>query len=177
MNRRVAPLVVLLCAVIAGAIGLQIGRLRGRVPAGLGWGFFLGPLGWLIVLTGPDLRPKCPECGGVVEPGRRRCMNCGAERDLQDTVPIRAPVEPPRSSDGLFDIEFERELGGFRPVVVFNCLACGKRTRTPVPSERRQSHRLSCDCGFTLTVSNEELIGATLEAGTELGERGFDDEC
>lgn len=66
-------------ALLSGAIGAAIGSQRGRPGAGVFWSLFLGPLGWLIVLLGPDKRPKCPECRGVIEEGARRCPHCRAD--------------------------------------------------------------------------------------------------
>ena len=65
--------------VIFGAIGAAIGGHKGRQEAGFLWGALLGPLGWLVIAVGPDLRPKCDKCGGVVVAGASRCKNCGAE--------------------------------------------------------------------------------------------------
>ncbi len=50
-------------------VGAVIGKSRGRLGSGVFWSFLLGPIGWLIVALMSDLRPKCPECGGVVVPG------------------------------------------------------------------------------------------------------------
>lgn len=55
--------------VIAGLIGAAIGQARGRTNAGFWWGFFLGPIGWLIVLLGPNPKKEKEE----------------AERRAQDT--------------------------------------------------------------------------------------------
>lgn len=72
-------LAILLAAAVAGLIGMVIGNARGRPGAGAFWSVFLGPIGWLIVLLGPDERLKCPECAGVIESGVRRCRHCGAD--------------------------------------------------------------------------------------------------
>lgn len=63
---------------IFGLLGVLIGRVKNRRLAGFVFGLLLGPLGWLIVLVGPNLYPKCPECGGVVVPNARKCKNCGS---------------------------------------------------------------------------------------------------
>lgn len=65
-----------------GLIGLLVGWLagerRGDRYTGAALGVLLGPIGWLITLCGDDKREKCPECGGVLAPGARRCMHCGS---------------------------------------------------------------------------------------------------
>jgi hypothetical protein len=77
-----------------GLIGAVIGQARGRHFAGFWWGFFLGPIGWLIILLGTDARPKCPECLGVIIAGATRCKNCGAELIKRTPVPTIRPLTP-----------------------------------------------------------------------------------
>jgi hypothetical protein len=74
----------MICAVNA-LIGAAIGNSKGRVAAGAAWGIILGPIGWLIIALAPDVRPKCPECGGVIVEGARRCKNCGVILPPSDT--------------------------------------------------------------------------------------------
>ncbi|HUP21317.1 MAG TPA: hypothetical protein VNB06_00075 [Thermoanaerobaculia bacterium] len=62
-----------------GIVGFAIGKRKHRPEAGFWWGLFLGPIGWLIVGLGPNMGPRCDECGGLVVPGSRRCRHCGAE--------------------------------------------------------------------------------------------------
>jgi len=82
--------------IFSALIGILIGNLRGRPGDGALYSLILGPIGWLIILVGPDYRPKCPECRGVIEEGARRCKNCGADL-MQNQVPrpvvkIHSPV-------------------------------------------------------------------------------------
>jgi hypothetical protein len=52
------PTYVLIWAVFS-VVGALIGSPKKRVGAGAFWGFLLGPIGWLIVLLGPDYsKPK-----------------------------------------------------------------------------------------------------------------------
>jgi hypothetical protein len=59
-------------------IGIIIGKAKGRPGSGFVWSLLLGPIGWLIVLLMKDLREKCPQCGGVIVPGAKKCKNCGS---------------------------------------------------------------------------------------------------
>lgn len=47
---------LLFSAIICGLIGYAIGNARGRPGAGFFWGAFLGPLGWLVLLVGPNYK-------------------------------------------------------------------------------------------------------------------------
>jgi len=68
---------LLFLAFIGTAVGFLLGRMKGRPGAGTLWGLF-GPIGWLVVARGSDLRPKCPSCGGVVIVGAAKCLHCGS---------------------------------------------------------------------------------------------------
>jgi hypothetical protein len=73
-----------MCA-LGALVGAAIGNSKGQAAAGAAWGFFLGPIGWLIIAFSPDTRLKCPECGGVIVKGARRCKNCGVILPPSDT--------------------------------------------------------------------------------------------
>ena len=63
---------------VSAVVGAIIGNTKGRPTAGALWSMLLGPLGWLVILIAPDVRPKCPECGGPIVRGARKCKNCGS---------------------------------------------------------------------------------------------------
>jgi hypothetical protein len=51
---------LLFAFIFFGAPGVLIGQRKGRAFAGFVWGMLLGPIGWLIVWLGPDLRQSSP---------------------------------------------------------------------------------------------------------------------
>lgn len=71
---------------IAGAIGALIGSTRARPASGYLLGLLAGPLGWILILLGPDERPECPQCLGVIPFGAKKCMHCGSD--------IQGPTTP-----------------------------------------------------------------------------------
>lgn len=69
---------ILVGATVCGTIGSGFGAMfRNRPVVGFLLGFFVGPLGWLCLVAVEDQRPKCPDCGGVIVKGAKRCKNCG----------------------------------------------------------------------------------------------------
>jgi ribosomal protein L37E len=44
--------------VVFGSIGMLIGQYKGRVLAGLFFSMLLGPIGWLIIALGPNMKGK-----------------------------------------------------------------------------------------------------------------------
>jgi hypothetical protein len=62
---------------VQSVVGTLIGRWRGRPLSGFIWGLLLGPIGWLLTALMKDMRPKCPDCGGVRVEGARKCRYCG----------------------------------------------------------------------------------------------------
>lgn len=50
---------VTLWALIFGGIGVAIARLRGKTLwSGFGWGFCLGPIGWIVLLFAPSQQQR-----------------------------------------------------------------------------------------------------------------------
>lgn len=93
MSDIVIFVIVILDAIVMGIVGALIGNAaRGRSSAGFWWSFFLGPIGWIIVLLGADERPKCPECRGVIVEGAARCKNCGVSLVEEETPSAPHPV-------------------------------------------------------------------------------------
>lgn len=76
--------VILILAFVGAAVGFLLGRVKGRPGAGTLWGL-LGPIGWLVVAQGSDLRPKCASCGGVVIAGAAKCLHCGSNLSSEST--------------------------------------------------------------------------------------------
>lgn len=89
---------VVIVWLIMALIGCAIGQINGRPAAGFLWGLLLGPIGWLIVIIGPNMKPKCPECGGIVVEGARKCKNCGSALPTITTATEESPL--PKSEDG-----------------------------------------------------------------------------
>jgi DNA-directed RNA polymerase subunit RPC12/RpoP len=82
---------VLVVGVILVLVGFLCGQTRGDIEAGIAYSMVLGPIGWLLTLVTVDKRVKCPECGGVLAPGARRCMHCG-ERVVPEGVHVKCPA-------------------------------------------------------------------------------------
>ena len=71
------PGALLLGAVVCAVIGIFIGQSRGRwAIEGALWGFFLGPIGWLIMALGGYHGAKCPHCREAVDADAAVCPHC-----------------------------------------------------------------------------------------------------
>jgi hypothetical protein len=95
-------LLVLTPMFVSAAIGGLIGSLKGEQTTGCCLGFFLGPIGWLVVMNVPDLRLRCPHCYGVlpvtqaeVDRGAlaSRCCHCGQQIRIKTTQQMAAARE------------------------------------------------------------------------------------
>lgn len=87
---------------VSALVGYFIGNGKGRGGDGAVWGLLLGPLGWLVVALGPDLRRKCPLCAGALPNAKvTRCLHCGQEIGSKSRSALVArlrmlpPVHPP----------------------------------------------------------------------------------
>jgi hypothetical protein len=89
--------ILLLWALVGGLLGAAIGSTKNRLHGGFWLGLVLGPIGWLLIIVGPDYRPKCPECKGVIVPGAARCKNCGAALQRSAAPPDRRTQRPPKT--------------------------------------------------------------------------------
>ena len=117
-------LVVFVAAIwlVFGMIGANIAASKQARDAGFLLGLFLGPIG-LIIAALIDNRPKCPECGGRVEPGVRRCMHCGTQLAQRATQPLPVSLTKPDRADApwwQFDTTETRAMG--------NCSGAGWST-------------------------------------------------
>jgi len=64
--------------VLMGLIGAAIGQRKGRAAEGFFAGLLLGPIGLIFIIVRQP-KWKCPECGGAVDKGVRKCKHCGSD--------------------------------------------------------------------------------------------------
>ncbi len=83
------PTFLIVMLMLNALVGAAIGQKKNRLVAGLVFGFLLGPIGWLVIALGPDMGPKCPECGGPIVKGAKRCKNCGAILEHEESLEER----------------------------------------------------------------------------------------
>ncbi|MGL4575986.1 MAG: hypothetical protein ACRCV9_14470 [Burkholderiaceae bacterium] len=77
---------VAIYALIALGVGIAVGMARGRPLAGFLWALLLGPVGWLLVAVGPDMRNapvrsamrglECPHCAAQIKKDTVWCNAC-----------------------------------------------------------------------------------------------------
>lgn len=130
-------LIFVLDGIVAGIIGAIIGNVvRGQSSPGFWWSFFLGPIGWIIVLLYEDLRPKCPDCRGVIVEGAARCKNCGVELIYEDPTLTIAPPIYPRVRRPI--PKAHRPIPRVRSACLFALILAGAamaQTNAPTPAE------------------------------------------
>jgi hypothetical protein len=69
-------LAAILAMTVMGAIGKVIGKAKDAGNIGFALGFFLGPIGLLIVAIAFDNRPLCPACKSHVDSRATICPHC-----------------------------------------------------------------------------------------------------
>ncbi len=77
---------LLLWFAISSLGGWLLGALKRRPQPGFWLGLLFGPVGWILLLLLPRVRPACPGCGRPLEDEAKSCPHCG--RVLID-VPFR----------------------------------------------------------------------------------------
>lgn len=91
MNETPFLLLCLAGPFVCALVGSAIGANRGRRGAGTLLGLLLGPIGWIVVLLGPDYRAACAHCRApLAAPDATVCARCGREQP----PPARRPGEP-----------------------------------------------------------------------------------
>ena len=149
---------VVLWMVIGGLTGALVGRARNRQQEGAFFGVFLGPIGWLLVLLGPDHRRVCPDCRGVVPEGASKCMHCASE--------LPAPVMSPRHGreDSYADVGCPRcgTTGKVRRSLLNEPVECPTCKHCYIPSDYRDKAveylRIKCpQCAKNYTLPSSQL--------------------
>ncbi len=81
MNVNVEVLFQVLYAVaVHGAVGAALGKWCGRTGAGFAAGLLLGPIGWALILLGPDFSTKKRQAADEQKQEVLRCGNGNPER-------------------------------------------------------------------------------------------------
>ena len=66
--------------IVCAVVGALIGKYKNAIVRDAILGAALGPIGWIISLCLPAVKPKrvCPACEHAVDAGDAHCRHCGA---------------------------------------------------------------------------------------------------
>lgn len=133
--------VCLLVSFVCSYLGKRIGGTRGRPTAGFWFGFFLGPIGWILVLLLPREGRRCPHCCEVVADAATVCPHCQREIALPRPAPKPQPPTQPKAQAPKIT------------KVLVSCPNCGARYN--VPSVKLGYNFRCLKCGTTFTSMPE----------------------
>jgi rRNA maturation protein Nop10 len=139
MNGEYSALWLVVWAFAGAVIGYLLGLLKGRPHMGAVMSAFLGPIGWFLILVGPDFRRKCRLCKAAIPQDAIRCMHCGgdlAEREPAKSEYTPLPIPPPpkcKCNVCSQLIEFNEDGFDYRNPPTINCPHCGMETKLYIP--------------------------------------------
>jgi len=89
--------------------GTYIGQRRGRTAAGFWWAFFLGLIGWLIVLLGPDPKKEAEDSAKRSQEQRGENLQ---RQHLDELRALRATIEGTPAEAPVIETEYLVRHGG-----------------------------------------------------------------
>ncbi len=148
-----------ICWLLSAVVGAIIGNAKGRPTAGGFWGLLLGPLGWLLIASVPDERPKCAECLSAVPEGARKCRYCGSAIEQ---------VESPQSESDLYSVVTNRSWGECIAVVVVGSFLMYVWLSSKANEEMGQTARMTFE-RVAAELQNPSSKSPALEAFDRIG--------
>jgi hypothetical protein len=115
---------------ISALIGAAIGQTRGRTSAGFWWGLFLGPIGWLLVLLGPNPKKQKEEAERHAHDKKMQTMQ---EAHLSELRALRRSLvvgaKEPEVREDMYWVRLkDRELGPIDKMEMLELFSAGTIT-------------------------------------------------
>lgn len=100
---------LLLAWIVVILIGAYLGQRRGRTFAGFWWAFFLGPIGWLILLLGPNPRAEAEAAAKHAQEQRVEALQ---RQHLDELRALRATIAGAPPPATVEEAEYYLRQGG-----------------------------------------------------------------
>ena len=83
--------------------GAYLGQRRGRTMAGFWWAFFLGPIGWLIILLGPNPKKETEDAAKRAQEQRVENLQ---RQHLEELRALRATISGSPHGGAISETEY-----------------------------------------------------------------------